>query len=69
MQATPFQEDPTCYGAAEPVHHNYWASALERRSHGYWAQTLQLLKPTHLAPILGNKENHHSKKPVHFNEE
>ena len=32
------QEDPTCRGATEPVHHNYWACALEpvlhnKRSH------------------------------------
>ena len=23
------QEDPTCCGATKPVHHNYWAHALE----------------------------------------
>ena len=38
------REDPTCCGAAKPVHHNYWACALEPASYNYWAHTLQLLK-------------------------
>ena len=25
----PVHEDPTCHGATKPVHHNYWACALE----------------------------------------
>ena len=33
LQGTPVrpltQEDPTCLGATKPVHHNYWARALE----------------------------------------
>ena len=29
------QEDPTCHGAAKPVHHNYGACALEPMSHIY----------------------------------
>ena len=40
------REDPTCPGATKPVHHNYWACALELASHNYWAHMLQLLKPT-----------------------
>ena len=28
-------EDPTCCRATKPMHHNYWACALEFRSHGY----------------------------------
>ena len=40
-------EDPTCHGAAKPVHHN-WACALEPRSCNYWAPVPQLLKPEHL---------------------
>ena len=24
------REDPTCYGATKPVHHNYWACALQQ---------------------------------------
>ena len=39
-------EDPTCRGAAKPMHHNYWACALEPVSHNYWACVLQPLKPT-----------------------
>ena len=29
------QEDPTCSGAAEPMHHNYRACTLEPASHNY----------------------------------
>ena len=29
------QEDPTCHGATKPVHHNYYACALEPVSHNY----------------------------------
>ena len=32
------QEDPTCRGAAKPVHNSYWAYALEPAIHNYWAQ-------------------------------
>ena len=38
-------EDPTCRRAAEPMHLNYWACALELGSHNYRAHVLQLLKP------------------------
>ena len=38
-------EDPTCCGATKPVHHNYWACALEPGNCSYWAQVPQLLKP------------------------
>ena len=31
------QEDPTCRGATKPVHHHYWACALEPVSHNYWS--------------------------------
>ena len=44
--------DPTCCGATKPVHHNYWACALEPASHNYWARVPQLLKPTCLEPML-----------------
>ena len=40
-------EDATCCGTAEPMHHNYWACALEPRSCNYWAYLPQLLKPVH----------------------
>ena len=34
-------EDATCRGATKPVHHNYWACALEPTSHNYWACALE----------------------------
>ena len=63
------REDPTCRGATKPVRHNYWACALEPVSHNYWAHMLQLLKPTHLEPVLCSKRGHCNEKPVHCNEE
>ena len=39
------QEDPTCCGATKPIHHNFWACALEPTSHNYWVCAPQLLKP------------------------
>ena len=39
------REDPTCHRAAKPMHPNYWACALERRSPNHWAHVLQLRKP------------------------
>ena len=59
------REDPTCRGATKPVHHDYWACALEPVSHSYWAPVPQLLKPTRLEPMLHNKRNHRNEKPVH----
>ena len=73
MQGTRVQalvwEDPTCLGATKPVRQNYWACALEPVSHNYWAHMLQLLKPTHLEPVLRDKRRHRNEKPVHRNEE
>ena len=63
------QEDPTCRGATKPVRHNYWACTLEPVSHNYWARVPQLLKPTHLEPVLRNKRSHCNEKPVHCNKE
>ena len=62
-------EDPTCREATKPVHHNYWACALEPTSHNYWAHVLQLLKPARLEPVLHNKRSHCSEKPEHHKEE
>ena len=62
-------EDPTCHGATKPMHHNYWACALEPASHNYWAHVPQLLKPMRLEPVLRNKRSHCNEKPVHHNEE
>ena len=63
------QEDPTCREATKPVHHNYWACALEPASHNYWARMPQLLKPVRLQPMLHNKRSHRNEKPAHHNEE
>ena len=62
------QDDPTRRGATKPVHHNYWACALEPVSHNYWAHEPQLLKPAHLEPVL-HKKSHRNEKPMHRNEE
>ena len=51
------QQDPTCRRATKPVHHNYWACALEPASHNYWAHVPQLLKPVRLEPMLHNKRS------------
>ena len=73
MQGTQVQalvrEDPTCRGATKPVHHNYWACALEPVSNNYWAHEPQLLKPASLEAMIHNKRSHHNEKPVHRNEE
>ena len=62
-------EDPTCCGATKPMHHSYWACALEPESHNYWTRVPQLLKPTHLEPMLLNKRSHRNEKPTHCNKE
>ena len=65
-------EDPTGRGANKPMHHSYWACALDvlaPASHNYWARAPQLLKPVRLEPVLHNKRNHHNEKPAHRNEE
>ena len=60
MQGTRVQalvrEDPTCWGAAKPMHNKYWACEP------------QLLKPAHLEPML-RKRSHRDEKPAHYNEE
>ena len=63
------REDPTCLGATKPVHHNYWACALEPVSHNYWAHVPQLLKPVHLEPMLCNKRSHCNEKLAHLNKQ
>ena len=44
------REDLTRRGATKPVHHNYWACALEPTSHNYWAHMPQLLSPQATTP-------------------
>ena len=63
------REDPTCREATKPVHHNYWACALETVGHNYWARVPQLPKPVRLEPVLRNKRSHRSEKPAHRNKE
>ena len=63
------QEDPMCRGVTKPVHHNYWACALEPTSHSYWARVPQLLRPAPLEPVLCNKRSHRNETPMHHNEE
>ena len=63
------QKGPTYYGATKPMHHNYWAWALEPASPNYWACMPQLLKPVCLEPMLHSKRSHRSEKPVHCNDE
>ena len=63
------REDSTCHGATKPVHHNYWACALEPASHNYWAHVPQLLKPKCLEPVLRNKRSHRNEKPMSHNKE
>ena len=63
------REDTTCRGATKPVHHNYWACALEPVSHNYWASEPQLLKSIPLEPVLCNKRSHRNEKPAHRDEE
>ena len=62
-------DDPTCLGATKPVHHNYWACALEPGSHNYWAHVPQLLEPTCLEPVLCNRRSHRNEKPMHRDED
>ena len=73
MQGTRVQalvrEDPTCCRATKPMHHNYWACALEPASHNYWAHVPQLLKPMRLEPVLRSKRSHLNEKPAHCNKE
>ena len=41
-------EDLTCYRTKQPMHHNFWASALRPISHGYLTCEMQLLKAVSL---------------------
>ena len=56
------REDPTCCGATQPVHHNYWACALEPRKCSYWAHLLQLSKPRCPRALLHGERSHRSEK-------
>ena len=41
------QEVPTCHGGTKPVHHNYWACALEPMHHNYWSPRATTTEPMH----------------------
>ena len=62
------QEDPICFRATKPMHHNYWAGALQQVSHNYWVHVPQPLKPVSLEPTL-HKRSQRIEKPTHYNEE
>ena len=51
--SSPVWEDPACRGATKPVHHNYWACALEPASHNFWSPrstTTEACAPRACAP-------------------
>ena len=54
------QEDPTYLGTTKPLHHNYWACALEPGSPNYWS-------PCALEPVLHSKRSHRKEKTAHCN--
>ena len=60
------QEDPTCSGAVKPVHHNYWACALEPQLLSLRAITTEARAPRARAPQQGS---HRNEKPARCNEE
>ena len=45
MSSIPDWEDPTCFGAAKPMHHSRWTWAPEPGSHNCWVHGPQLLRP------------------------
>ena len=51
------QEDPTCFKATKPVHHNYCSTIAHNV---LWE--LQLLKPMCLEPVLCNKSHGNEKR-------
>ena len=59
------KEDPPCFGATKPMHHNY---SRAQESH-YWTHRLHLLKPWLLEPMLHNKRSHCDEKLPHRHKE
>ena len=52
------QEDSTCWGAAKPVHHNYWTHALSQEKLPQWeARTLQPESSPHLPQLEKGQVN------------
>ena len=56
------QEDPTCYEATTPMHHNHWPCALEPGSHNYRSSCT-------LEPVLHGESGQRKEKPTHGSEE
>ena len=61
------QEDPTYLKATKPVHHNYWACALEPRNHNYELMCYNFWSLRALDPVLWNRRWHCNEKPAHHN--
>ena len=60
-----FWGDPACHGATRPMHHSYWAHAVDLRDHNDWAHVPQLLSPHILKPMFRNQRSQCSEKPAH----
>ena len=54
------RDDPTCCGAAGPVHHNCWVCVLEPMRHNYWARM-----PRARAPQRGVAPAHRNSRKAH----
>ena len=57
------QEDPTCCGTAKPMHHNYWACALEPTRRSYWSHHNE--KP--MTTAKGSPAHRNRRKRTHSN--
>ena len=53
-------EDPTCRGATKPVHHNYWAHALEPANHNYCSPHAWRKATAMRSPCIATKCSPHS---------
>ena len=62
MGSIPGPGESTYQGATKPMHHNYWAPALQPECWNYWGHHS-------LEPVLHNKRSCHNENPVHHSEE
>ena len=71
-------EDPTFRRATKPVHHNYWACALEPASHNYLAHVPKACAPQQEKPLQWETRalqprvapaHRNYRKPAHSNED
>ena len=53
-------DDLTCCGVTKPMHHTYWACALQPRSHNCWS-------PWALEHVLRNRRSRNNETPQHCN--